>query len=307
MLSRPTIILLIGFVFLGIGTFLGLMYTPTDVTPAVVPEEVAATVATTPFAALDLEARAVVVWDVEKEKPLYVKNAYEVLPLASLTKVMTALVALESAPADREVTITHEDLQGEGDQGLRPGERWRIADLIDFTLITSSNDGALSLAALGALEPVSGERGGSFVHAMNTKADALGLEDMLFLNPTGLDTTAYMSGGYGSAHDMARLFTYAITEAPEIFESTAKQEAIFFSDDMIPHYASNTNTIADRIPWLIASKTGYTDLAGGNLAVAFDAGMARPIVVVVLGSSPEGRFRDVEQLVDITFAHMHDG
>jgi D-alanyl-D-alanine carboxypeptidase (penicillin-binding protein 5/6) len=137
---------------------------------------------------------------------------------------------------------------------------------------------------------------------MNAKANALGLKEMFFLNPTGLDTTSYLSGGYGSAHDMARLFSYALKQAPDVFEATASDHATFFSEDGTAHYAENTNEIVDRIPWLLASKTGFTDLAGGNLVVAFDAGLSRPVVLVVLGSTQEGRFSDVEKLIKATFA-----
>ena len=68
--------------------------------------------------------------------------------------------------------------------------------------------------------------------------------------------------------------------------------------------ARNTNQETGKFPLLIASKTGYTDLAGGNLALAFDAGFNRPIIIVVLGSSYEGRFADAEKLVWATLAYL---
>jgi D-alanyl-D-alanine carboxypeptidase len=266
--------------------------------PDVRGEEVTNNATSTPFVGIELEARAAIVWDVERAEPIFVKNEGEVLPLASLTKVMTAIVASEAMPRGPVITIAREALGGEGDQGLMPGERWLVEDLIDFTLISSSNDGALALAGAAASDS------SAFVRSMNSKAGELTRDGMFFLNPTGLDTTGYVSGGYGSAHDMAALFSYSIKTAPEIFESTTQSEKTFHSVDGISHYAPNTNTITERIPWLMASKTGFTDLAGGNLAIAMDAGLGRPVVIVVLGSTQSGRFRDVEKLIPPTFAHM---
>ena len=70
------------------------------------------------------------------------------------------------------------------------------------------------------------------------------------------------------------------------------------------HNVENTNTSAAAIPGLIGSKTGFTDLAGGNLAVVFDVGLSRPVIAVVLGSTKETRFTDIEQLVNATFTHF---
>jgi D-alanyl-D-alanine carboxypeptidase len=68
--------------------------------------------------------------------------------------------------------------------------------------------------------------------------------------------------------------------------------------------AENTNVVIDKIPNLIASKTGYTDLAGGNLVIAFDAGLNHPIIISVLGSTEKGRFSDVLQLVQATLKQL---
>ena len=68
--------------------------------------------------------------------------------------------------------------------------------------------------------------------------------------------------------------------------------------------AKNTNIDVEKIPGLLASKTGYTTLAGGNLVVAFDASIGRPIIVVVLGSSQEGRFKDVQSLVNASIKYV---
>jgi D-alanyl-D-alanine carboxypeptidase len=83
---------------------------------------------------------------------------------------------------------------------------------------------------------------------------------------------------------------------PELLEATKYQTIEIDSLDKT-HKAQNTNMDVDQIPGLIASKTGYTSMAGGNLVIAFDASIGRPIIVVVLGSSLDGRFTDVSKLV----------
>jgi D-alanyl-D-alanine carboxypeptidase len=90
-------------------------------------------------------------------------------------------------------------------------------------------------------------------------------------------------------------------------EATTYDSLQFSSLDGVAYLAENTNIIAKTVPGLLASKTGYTDLAGGNLAIAFDAGLAHPVIVVVLGSSQEGRFTDVEKLIAASVTKIGQG
>lgn len=274
-----------------------------------------------PFARLSLTARAAYVWDTVTGRTLYQKNGDAQLPLASLTKIMTAVSALSLMPEDTIITLTSDSLAAEGDSGLRGSERWRLGDLLAFTLVGSSNDGADAVAAavgeaFGAathtasvaesLDGGSGYRLGrkQFVAAMNTTAKELGLTQTYFLNPTGLDETPATSGGYGSARDAAVLFSHALKKHPRLFGATRHNARVFDSLNNVAHRIRNTNTSTSRLPSLLGSKTGYTDLAGGNLVIAFDAGPAHPIVVSVLGSTEEGRFEDVEKLVWATLDYL---
>ena len=135
---------------------------------------------------------------------------------------------------------------------------------------------------------------------MNKKAKELNLKQTYFLNESGLDIDEKsLSGSYGSAQDVAMLFDYMVRNKPEILEVTSYNKLELKSEDNKIHNTENTNEIINKIPWVIASKTGYTDLAGGNLVVAFDNGMMRPIIISVLGSTKEGRFKDMKKLVDI--------
>jgi D-alanyl-D-alanine carboxypeptidase (penicillin-binding protein 5/6) len=260
-----------------------------------------------PFASLALEARAAYVYDVAEQRVIFAYNEQMQLPLASLSKLMTALVSSEVISDTEIVTIPTRALGEEGDSGLYAHERWYAKDLRDFTLLISSNDGASALA-LAAVEhiketdpdPVSAKH--VFVNRMNEQARALGLSQTYFINETGLDSSEYISGAYGSAQDVATLLSYIIVNEPRIIEATRLEQTEFSSLNNFRHIATNTNQSLGKIPGLIGSKTGYTELAGGNLAIAFDAGIQHPVVIVVLGSTPDGRFADVEKLVDATLA-----
>lgn len=243
-----------------------------------------------PYEHLALTAKAAIVYDPEGNQVLFSKNISEPLPLASITKVMTALVASELDDASQKyVSIQAEALATEGDSGLNRDELWSLSKLIDFTLVSSSNDGAAAIAALSGNEP-------SFVNLMNESAGKLGLTQTRFYNPTGLDMAPGQAGAYGSAFDVARLFAYVLKNHPAALNATALSHLAVTSDSNLNHLAVNTNDLAGRLPGLFASKTGYTEAAGGNLAVAVDSGLNQPIIIVVLGSTEEARFTDVAAL-----------
>lgn len=245
-----------------------------------------------PYLNITLEAKSAVVYNPDENRILYSHNAYQSMPLASVTKIMTALAAYESDSPWQEVVVSAEALATEGDSGLRRDERWQLADLIKFTLITSSNDGAAALAAVAGTD--------NFVVKMNELAGQLSLEQTHFNNPTGLDLPGGQAGSYGSAFDVAKLMGYTLANHPEILTATKEANWSVISDSSFNHVASNTNRLAGYLPGLFASKTGYTVAAGGNLAVAVDLGLREPVIVVVLGSSEEGRFRDVSKLLNAT-------
>lgn len=149
---------------------------------------------------------------------------------------------------------------------------------------------------------------------MNDKAREIGLLNTKFFNEHGLDTETdrggalnhtVQGGAYGSALDMALLFEYTLKNYPQILEATRYKNLQFASASKV-YSADNTNIAVDQIPSLLASKTGYTDLAGGNLVVAFDAGLNRPIIISVLGSTQEGRFTDALKLVNASLKYIHD-
>jgi D-alanyl-D-alanine carboxypeptidase len=265
-----------------------------------VPEKNNTTNSATLFSDINITAKAAYVWDIQNQKALYKKNEASPLPLASLTKLMTALVAQEVLDENQSVEINELSIRQDGDSGLTTGEVFNRLTLSDLTLISSSNDGAFALAtaAGNALLPQGGVN--SFVTAMNIRAREIGLLETNYNNPTGLDISPTEGGAYGSARDTAFLMEYIVINEPDILTFTRDDEARVYSKTGQYHDAENTNYYVDKIPGLIGSKTGYTDIAGGNLVIAFNAGLNRPVVAVVLGSTQQDRFTDIMKLVEET-------
>lgn len=246
-------------------------------------------------------ARAAFVQNLRTGEVLYAKNENERLPLASLTKLMTALVVSEKVSNDTIVQISPIDIATEGTDTLYEGERWNLKNLRDLTLVSSSNDGASALAAVGGFSlskttPASGAKN-IFIAEMNQKAEDLELTNMYFYNESGLDQLG-RAGAFGSAKDVAKLFNHILETDPEIVEATKEATIFINSADGFQHVVHNTNYIVNELPNIIASKTGYTEEAGGNLAVVLDAGLNDPVVLVVLGSTLEGRFEDIKTLTE---------
>ena len=267
-----------------------------------------AKLALNPFDKIELVAHSAYVYDIRTSRVLYAKNSNERLPLASLTKVMTAVVALDTTPSYSTITINRSAIMTGGDSGLRVGEKWTLRDLLDFSLTSSSNDGVAAIAfALGALPKANITESSAmedFVAQMNRKANELQMKNTYFFNVTGLDETNVRGGAYGTAEDMARLFSYALIKYPYIFEATSQKQFKISSLDNIIHTATNTDAIVNDIPGLRGSKTGFTTLAGGNLVIAFDPEIGRPIIISVLGSTEKDRFVDILKLVNATIASL---
>ena len=144
------------------------------------------------FQNLNLKAKAAYVYDVAHGRALFAANEESQLPLASLTKVMTAIVATESLSYDSIVSVDASALGLEGDSGLFMDEQWRARDLLDFMLLVSSNDSASALASAAGAVVMTAEAAGTkvechetFLRRMNEKAEEIGLAQTYFLNETG--------------------------------------------------------------------------------------------------------------------------
>jgi len=233
------------------------------------------------FNKLELEANAVFVYDNNNRFPLYAKNAEAPFPIASVSKIMTVLAADRLLPRQTPISFN--------------GEFWTAEELFRYALIISSNEAAETLAV--AAQNFSGT---VLIDEMNKLSKEIGLATATFKNPTGLDLGNGEAGAESSAADIARLIAYVLKNRPELLEPSKSSKEVAFSMNGSRYLLPNTNVIIDELPGLLASKTGFTDLAGGNLAVVFDRGLNQPVTVVVLGSSWAGRFDDVKKLFTAT-------
>ena len=254
----------------------------------------------TVFGGAQIEAKNAIIYDVIHSQVLFDKDAESPVPIASLTKLMTAILVTELVDELTVVEITEAAIAQHGNSGLRVGERITIQDLNNYSLLSSSNNAAYALAVSIGEMLIPNEGAAGFVDAMNVKAEELELSDTVFLNPTGLDISATTAGAEGSAKDMALLTTYILKNHPELLRITTIEDTQIFNELGEFHQAQNTNRLVGDIPQLIGGKTGFTTLAGGNLMTVFDAGFNRPIIIVVLGSSIQGRFNDTRTLLNST-------
>ncbi len=264
------------------------------------------------FDKIEIEAKAAYVFDILSEKPIFELNSDAQLPLASFIKIMNSIIAKENIPSETIITILKEDLDRDGDDGLFLNERWALSKLIDLEMAKSSNDASHAIARsveqtfsesnFKDIPDFSGEFP-KFLYLMNKKAKEIGMEQTYFLNETGLDISKDVSGAYGSTSDVAKMARYAMEHYPEIFESTVYDKIIIDSLDY-KHEVLNTNQYVGKMIRILGSKTGYTELAGGNLITIFDAGYGRPFIAVVMGSSFEGRFSDMQKLITATYEYL---
>lgn len=264
-----------------------------------------------PFATVSLRAGGAYVYDLTTNRVLFSKNPDTQLALASLVKVPLVLAVAEVLKPETELLILpHSTPDGAGVR-IPSGLRFETRDIIDFTLVASSNEGAAILtdaaeAGLRRKYPLA-TPGAAALWRMNDIAKNLGLTNMIFLNTNGLDESDTQAGGYGSARDVAALFGYAAANSPQLFEYTSRDSVRIRARSGETVTAVNTDEALPAIPGLIMGKTGTTELAGGNLAVVFEVGPAHPVVAVVLHSTPDGRFADMKALVEATITAVGSG
>jgi len=251
------------------------------------------------FANVPLEAKAAIVYDLATGETLYERNANAQLPLASLTKLLTVYAAVSTFPPQTLITIPTSVARVDAPRAFAIGQQFTLADLSRLTLTASLNDGAAAIAEATAAQE---NRSQSLMLA--GAAASLGLSQTYAVNGSGLDVSTAISGGYGSARDLARLAGALVAKAPAIAGATTQEFAQATSAGGTSFKVKNTDPMIDTFPRLLLSKTGYTDLAGGNLALVFDSGIGHPIAVVVLGSSQKARFTDGSALVSATLAHF---
>jgi D-alanyl-D-alanine endopeptidase (penicillin-binding protein 7) len=245
----------------------------------------------------DLRAAAAIIYDPASGKVLWEENSQDERSIASITKVMTAVVFLESATdLDQEVQIARSDTLAASTTYLRTNDRVRLSDLLHLLLIPSDNAAARALARVSALGD------DKFIARMNQKAKDLGLDHTFYADTSGLN-----SDDVSSAYDMARLISYAaeddrigpIMRTPEYTFRTG-------SGRIITVHSTNQILRAGDVE-VRGGKTGFIAKAGYCLATLLKLPQGGPsLAVVVLGAnSNPGRFWETRHLLDWLTERTH--
>ena len=243
----------------------------------------------------EVKAKSAIAVNAETDTIIYEKNIQEKLPVASLVKLMTALVVLDEVDLESQVIISRNAVAAEGNKGnLKADEKITVRNLLHLLLVNSSNDAATALA-----EHISGSEN-KFTELMNKKAKTLGLKNTRFANPTGLDK----EGNYSTAYDLTKLVKSVLDE-PLLLEIMRIQTADVFSVDGINiHHLSNTNKLLGKLPGIniIGGKTGFTNQAGECLIlITSHPENNQKIISVILGS--DDRFGEMEELVNYSLTN----
>ena len=242
-----------------------------------------------------ITARNAIVVDADSGQVLFDKGMNEQVPPASLTKIFTTIVALETAALEAEMEVDPYDLVGEASIGLVAGETVTMETLLHGLMLTSGNDAAMTLSReLGYLPGDTPQESVSrFVDRVNSTADRLGLQNTSLRNPHGLDQKEHVS----SASDIAAITMYAL------------DNPVFRQLISTPYYANsgrdfyNVNQFLDVYPGLIGGKTGITTKAGHSLMQVAERD-GKTVIAVLLGSTREDWYADSEYLLNLGFDQL---
>jgi D-alanyl-D-alanine carboxypeptidase (penicillin-binding protein 5/6) len=221
-----------------------------------------------------IQAKSVYLLDVDSSYPLFAKNESEQIPIASVTKLMTAIVSRKSYQLTDIATTDEKAASIDGSKiQLRVGEKMEVKSLLTGLLIQSGNDAAMTLAEHMGLE--------AFIAAMNEQASYLGMKDTLFKDPAGLSDE-----GHSTAHDLAILASFALRD--DVIRSIiqTQQATVSSIDGSTNHTLETSNRLIKTdhplyLPEVTGMKTGFTPDAGHCL-VASATKNGRSLVSVVL-------------------------
>lgn len=245
---------------------------------------------------IETTARSALVFDRDAGEILFEKNSRDKISLASLTKLMTALVVLDENPDwDKTIKLVRADDRDGGIVYARSPEVVTVNDLFQMTLVGSVNNAAMALVRS------TGITSEGFVAKMNAKAGELGLKNTIFADPTGL-----MPENQGTARDVAKLLAGAM-EKEEIKKAVIQKKYVFNPvGSEKTYYVKSTDELLwsflNEAPYaFVGGKTGYIEESGYNLAVEVERDGHRVVIVVLGSASAEDRFREIKGLADWTF------
>lgn len=237
--------------------------------------------------------------DKNQDRVLFSKNAQHPFVIASLTKLMTAIVAVDHYQLNQIVTLDATAVHQQGDNGLlKVGDKWRVKDLLRMSLMESSNESAYALAE------VMGEP--QFVRAMDQKASEIGLNETRFVNPTGLESA--QGTNVASATDLGKIISYILSHPQYHFLEQVMECPKFrlmTLNGNFHHLIINSNRLLGKLPYLKWGKTGYLPGYGGSLVAIFQQPKTNRYLITVVLDSPK-RFAETEKLVQwLPNAYFH--
>jgi len=234
----------------------------------------------------ELTAQSFYVIDITSGKILLAKEIEQIRPIASLSKLITALIILEKSHLEKEIAVSQSAIDAYGKMGnLALNEKISVKNLLYALLVESSNDAAIALA-----ESLS-DNNNQFSDFMNQKAASLGLKNTHFVEPSGL-SPENVSTAKDLSVIMSEIINYPllneIMKTPEIDISSA--------DGKYVHHLLNSDKLLVKYPEIIAGKTGYIDEAGNCMMVATHAPNQDIVITIILGS--QDRTGETEQLLE---------
>ncbi len=242
-----------------------------------------------------ITAPAAILIEPDTQDVAYARDAQRRRPIASTTKLMTALLALERGRLDDKLgVVSYPATDVESTAGLQAGERLSLRDLLRAMLLPSANEAAQTVAvSLGGSVP-------AFVASMNARAGALGLTQTHYATPVGLD----LPGNYSSASDLARLA--AIDLGNPFFAQTVNEPSARLTTGARPRVVINRNDLVGRYSFVDGVKTGHTSSAGYVLVGAARRAGVHLISVVLGDPSLATRDADTLALLRYGLARYHD-
>lgn len=244
-------------------------------------------------AAPDISADAAIVVDADTGAILYDKNADKREYPASMTKVMTAILALESGRTDRIVEASPEAADVESTR-LHAGDQARMYDFVKQMMMISDNGCATAVG-----ESLAGGDIDHFATKMNEKAAYLGMTGTHFVNANGMPDPDH----YSTATDIAKLFMYAIqNDAFRKIVGTPSTTIAYIYPEGRREYCGTTDELLGTYPGMIGGKTGWTNAARGCFVGAAERDGHTLVVVVMHSNDDESRFREAAKLLDYGFA-----
>lgn len=235
-----------------------------------------------------IDASAAIVMDSKSGRILFEKNAHSRKPMASTTKIMTAIIAIEKGDLNSQVKVSKRSAAiGGSTAHLKEGQTLTLNDMLYGLMLNSGNDAAIAIAEHigGTVE--------NFLLMMNKKADQLGAKNTQFQSPHGLDK----EGHYSTAYDLALITRYAL-QNPVFSKIVGTKEANISSSKL-----RNTNEMLDVYPGADGVKTGYTGLAGRCLVTSATREGRRFISVVLNCPTRQKRAQNSKGILDYSFTN----